>query len=325
MFVIVLSEESGDTSNDGDDEVLEPGGHFERSNNHQSNHESTDTSEEHDTPVLDEALEEPSTNSSGDEANDEGSNERNFAGSGKREEHVSEAENDSEHSEEGKELKSEDEESSTNENEGKTEEDLKGTHEHSHGLQELKVHGLASVLRLSLESQTAFSLSSSPSEVGTSIISLALDVKDDVVKVSRALLAGSVRFEGNLISLIFTLRVVRVLALESRVVEDPLAFVVRRISRILFGGSNASSRLNGIESLVLNFAPVGADTRVRRDSVRVLLGFGVHPVSGVAEGTLEHLSSSTVFELDGSIGVNLVQVLNLLKSTETLIGLSNSS
>jgi hypothetical protein len=73
------------------------------------------------------------------------------------------------------------------------------------------------VLRLSLESQTAFSLSSSPSKVGTSIISLALDVKDDVVKVSGALLAGSVGFEGNLISLVFTLRVVRVLALESRV------------------------------------------------------------------------------------------------------------
>lgn len=190
----------------------------------------------------------------------------------------------------------------------------------------MKVHGLASVLRLSLESHTAFSLGFDPINGSlTSIIGLALNVKDDVVKLRGALLAGSVRFEGNLISLVFTLRVVRVLALESRVVEDPLAFVVRRFSRIGFSGSNASSRLSRIEGLLLKFTSVGADTRVSSDSVRVLLGFGVHPVSGVAEGTLEHLSSLIVFDLHGLIGGNLVQVLNLLKSTETLIGLSNSS
>lgn len=129
-------------------------------------------------------------------------------------------------------IEGEQKESGTNEDEGKTEEDLEGSHEHLHGLQELQVHGLASVLRLSREGHRALSFSLSPGNSSGLIIRLAFNVENYIEGVLRARLAGGERFESNSVSLVFASGSVGILSLEFRMVEHPLASVIRVLGSI---------------------------------------------------------------------------------------------
>lgn len=324
LLVIGFSEEGGGTSANSDDEVFEPGLHGERSDDHQSNHKSTNTGEEHSSPVFGETLEEPATNASEDEGNNRSGNDRNLGSSTKREEDVSESHGDTSDGEEGKELKGEQEESGTNENEGKTAENLKSSEEHSEFLKELQVDGLASVLGLSAEGQRAVITSLGPGDGLAIIGGVTLDVEVDEELLIGLGCAVSVGHERDSESIVLSFSLIRVDALESRFVESVLAFVVRVFSAVGLSNTEASSRGGGFLDFLGQFFDVGA-SGISGDSIFLGSLRRVHLVLSVTEGTLEQFKSISALVEHGVVGSDVLELLNLLEATETLVGLGDVS
>lgn len=132
-------------------------------------------------------------------------------------------------------------ESGTGEAKSETEEDLESTSEHSEGLHEGEVHGLATVLGLSGEVPCAGISSLSPGNFLTIIISFTFKVEVNNEVFGVVVSALSVRSQHKVVAFISLSLSVEVVSGESGFMENIFASVSIKFIRGSFSGTKAHS------------------------------------------------------------------------------------